>query len=227
LLDDVAAGRVSAKMFVFLTAWCLSPQERRNLLKATTGALKVWCYAPGYQEPDSISLRAMRELTGFTLKQVALPNAWAKPTAAGRRLGLTKRFGPDRPIHPLFAAVDVKPDEVLAVYSDGSAAVALRQAKGGPSLFVGPPGLTSELLRLAARKAGVHLFVNGDCNVYANGPYLVLHAARDGAVKIDTGWSGPIRDLISGQSIGTGPRFQLELKLGQTRVLAGQTHDHL
>ncbi len=33
LQDDVAAGRVRAKMYVFLTAWCLSPAERQQLLR--------------------------------------------------------------------------------------------------------------------------------------------------------------------------------------------------
>jgi hypothetical protein len=77
----------------------------------------------------------------------------------------------------LFAAADASPLETLATYPDGSAAVALRQAHGGQSLFVGAPGLTSELLRLAARKTGVHLCTQTDCNVYAIGPIVALHAA--------------------------------------------------
>jgi hypothetical protein len=97
--------------------------------------------------------------------------------------------------------------------------VALRRGEDGQSLFVGPPGLTSELLRLAARAAGVHLVTQRDCNVYANGPYLVLHASQDGPVEIDTGIAGPIRDLLDGQAVGHGPRTTLPMKKGDTRVL--------
>ena len=84
----------------------------------------------------------------------------------------------------------------------------------------GRPGLSSELLRLAARHGKVHLFTQSDCNVYANGPYLVLHASQDGPLEIDTGKVGPIRDLLSGQPIGDGPKLLIPLKKGETRILA-------
>jgi beta-galactosidase len=119
----------------------------------------------------------------------------------------------------LFAAADATADETLATYPDGSAAVALRRTDDGASLFIGPPGLTSELLRLAARQAGVHLVTQTDCNVYANGPLLILHAAQDGPTEIDTGASGLIQDLLTGQTIGQGPKLSLPLKTGETRVL--------
>jgi hypothetical protein len=90
---------------------------------------------------------------------------------------------------------------------------------GGWSLFVGAPGLTSDLLRLAARKAGVHLYSQTDCNVYANGPIVALHAAQDGPITLDTAHRGPIHDALSGDLLGSGPRLTLPLKNGETRVL--------
>ena len=219
LEDDVLIGKVKAKLYVLLSAWCLTPQERRQLLAATRGAMRIWCYAPGYQEPDRTSLKAMRELTGFHLKPVTPAKATAQPTAVGKSLGLHESFGADAPVKPLFAAADATPEETLATYTDGSAAIALRHAADGISLFVGPPGLTSELLRLAARKSGVHLVTQRDCNVYANGPYLVLHASQSGPLEIDTGAAGTIRDLMSGETIGPGPTINLALQKGDTRVL--------
>jgi hypothetical protein len=219
LLDDVVACRVQAKMHVFLTAWSLSPHQRRQLLAATRGSLRVWCYAPGYFDEYQTSLDAMRELTGFRIKKLARTKALAQPTAAGKKLGLHQRWGAAQPIEPLLAVADAAAEETLAAYPDGSAAVALRNTADGPSLFAGPPGLTAELLRLAARRAGVHLFTQTDCNVYANGPYLVLHAARSGAVEIDTGRPGPARDLFTGQVIAPGPKMTLRLDKGETRVL--------
>jgi len=219
LLDDVLAGRVPAKMHVLLTAWSLSPSQRRELLAATRGGLRVWCYAPGYHEEHRTSLDGMEELTGFRMKRVAVPTAWAEPTERGKQLGLSDGWGVKQPLTPLFAAADASADETLATWPDGSAAVALRQTADGWSLFVGPPGLTSQLLRLAARQAGVHLFTHADCNVYATGPYLVLHAAQDGPVEIDTGRDAEIRDLLSDQRVGAGPRAVLVLSKGDTRVL--------
>jgi hypothetical protein len=219
LQDDVVAGRVPAKMYVFLTAWRLSPAQRQQLLDATRGSLRIWCYAPGFHEEDGTSLDAMHKLTGFQIKRVSSVNAWARPTESGRKLGFISAFGVQSPIEPLFAAADANSDEALATYPDGLVAVALRKTAGGTSLFVGPPGLSSELLRLAARQAGVHLWTQTDCNVYANGPFLVLHAAQDGPLEVNTGVSGEVRDVLTGQAVGQGPKITLPIKTGETRVL--------
>ena len=222
LQDDVIAGKVKAKMYVFLNAWCLSAEERKQLLVATRGSTRIWCYAPGYQEDHATSLEAMHELTGFQLKKAMPAKALAKPTATGQRLGLRETFGADGPVKPLFSAADATAEETLATYPDGSASVALRRTSDGVSLFVGAPGLTSELLRLAARQAGIHLFTQRDCNVYASGPYLVLHASQDGPLEVNTGNSGPIRDLLEGSAVGRGPRLTLPMKKGDTRVLVAE-----
>ena len=219
LQDDVATGKVHAKLNVFLSPWCLSAAQRQALLTQTSGTTNLWCYAPGYFDDDRPSLTAMRELTGFTMKQVTPDKATATPTETGRQQGLTTPFGVNSPVQPLFAAADATPEETLATYPDGSAAVAVRRANGGTSVFVGAPGFTSELLRLAARLAGVHLCPETDCNVYANGPFVALHASQDGEIALDTGQPGEVRDMLTGQVLGKGPTIALPMKLGDTRVL--------
>ena len=218
LLDDVLAGRVKAKLYVFLNAWQLSAAERKRLLAETRGAVRVWCYTPGYFDSYRTSTEAMRALTGFALARVAPMEAWAQPTQAGKNLGLRQAFGTQRKVKPLFATIGANPAEVLAAYPDGSAAVAMRRTTDGTSFFVGVPRLTSELLRVAARAAGVHLFTETDCNVYANGPFLALHASQDGSAEINTGKAEPVRDALTQRVIGRGPRLTLPLKKGETRV---------
>ncbi len=217
--EDVLAGRVPARLYVFLTPWCLSAEQRRGLLKATAGSTRLWCYAPGYFEGYRPAPEAMRELTGFALAPVSPAKAWATPTEAGRKIGLTQAFGVERSVRPLFAATDAKPEETLAVYPDGSPAIALRWLPDGMSLFVGVPGLTSELLRLAARQAGAHLFTQTDCNVQTNGPFVSVHAAQDGPLDLDLGRAGAVHDALTGESLGKGPRLTLRLKRGETQVL--------
>ena len=219
LLDDVTAGKVPAKLYAFLTAWHLSPDQRRKLLEATRGATRIWCYAPGYQEGDRTSLEAMRELTGFRVKRLSKVSAQAEPTDAGRKLGLVGPVGFNQPIEPLFGVADATPEESLATYPDGSTAIALRRTADGVSLFVSPPGLTPELLRLAADQSKVHLFTRTNCNVYANGPFLLLHGSQDGQLNIDIGKTAAIHDVMTGREIGQGPQWSLHLKKGETRVL--------
>ncbi len=189
------------------------------LLRVTSGATKIWCYAPGYFEENRLSLDAMRELTGFTLKLVSPNTARASATETGKRLGLRQAFGGDQSVKPLFAAEDAGGDEVLATYPGGSAAVAMRRRAGGLSCFVGAPGLTSELLRVAARQAGVHLWTETDCNVYANGRFVALHASQAGPVVLNVGQAGPVTDLLTGVQVGIGPQLSLPLQRGETRVL--------
>jgi len=219
LLDDVIGGRVEAKLYVFLNAWSLTPAEREQLLQATRGAVRVWCYAPGYFENGQVSPDAMRRLTGFELKQVIPQQALATPTEAGKKVGVHEVFGSGKQVRPLLAAADAAGDEVLATYPDGSAAVALRRTAGGTSLFVGAPGLTSELLRAAARVGGVHLFAETDCNIYASGRFLALHASQNGPVDIDVGPAGMVTDMMTGKELGIGPKITLSLKRGETRIL--------
>jgi len=58
-----------------------------------------------------------------------------------------------------------------------------------------------------------------DCNVYANGPYLTLHASQEGPFEVDIGHAGPVTDLLTGKTVGVGPKFLLPLAKAQTRVL--------
>ena len=213
------AGRVQAEMYVFLTPWYLSANQRKQLLNATRGSVRIWCYAPGYQEPGGTSLAAMQEVTGFQLAEVASHKAIAQPTEIGKQLGLHEPLGVDADVTPLFCATDATPEETLATYSDGSAAIAMRRGPDGTSLFVGVPGLSSNLLRAAAGQGDVHLFTHSDCNVYANGPYLVVHAAQNGPLKLDVPTEGPVRNLLTGETVGHGPDISLPIKKGETRIL--------
>jgi hypothetical protein len=145
--------------------------------------------------------------------------AWASPIRL-QAPKFEKEFGVSRPISPLFAA-DGPVDQSLFTYPDGSTAVAFsaKTKDRAASFFVGAPGLTSELLREAARRAGVHLYTEADSNVYANGPFMALHASQDGLLQVDFGQTGPVKDLLSKQLIGNGPVLSLSMRRGETRVL--------
>jgi len=225
LLDDVLAGRVHARLFVMLNAWRLTAHERAILEGRLRGSTVVWCYAPGYFDGDRASAEAMRHLSGFPLAPCSAGTALATPTEAGVRLGFRQPFGPDEPIRPLFFAVGIPPELVLATYPDGTPAVALRRGRHGASIFVGVPGLTSELLRAAARAAGVHLFTENDCNVYSRDSFVVLHAAKDGPIsvalpaRVGHEASYQVTDALTGEPVGRGPKVKLSMKRGATRIL--------
>ena len=188
LLDDVAVGKRRRSSMSSSTPGDSRGDQRRQLREcaATRGSVCIWCYAPGYFDGDQTSLEAMQELTWFTLAQAST----------------TSRHGPHQPLalpSPRFAKGhserrgrslrclpwNAPTEQILFTYPDGSNAVAFRRAghlaRAAP-LFVGAPGLTSELLRFAARQAGGHLYTETDCNVYANGPFVAVHGSQDGAI---------------------------------------------
>ncbi|EDY21786.1 hypothetical protein CfE428DRAFT_1032 [Chthoniobacter flavus Ellin428] len=219
LLDDVAAGKVHAKLYVFLNAWNLSTAQRHQLRDATRGSVCVWCYAPGYFDNGTPSLAAMQDLTGFHLRALGDVKAWITPVA-GNPATLHQPFGLQHTVSPLFA-LDGHAEDILYTYPDGSGAVAFRKRDDGQgaSLFVGAPGLTSELLRFAAHRAGVHLYTETDCNVYANGPFVAIHATQNSNLQLNVGKAGPVTDVLTGQTVGQGPVVSLPVLHGDTRVL--------
>jgi hypothetical protein len=218
--DDVIAGKVPAKLQIFLAAWALTPEQRRALAeRRPPGVTRVWCYAPGYILPDRADVAAMKEVTGFAHRIVSPTSAEVTPTEAGKALGLSEPWGPQKAvIKPLFA-VEADPTEVLATYADGSAAVAMRKGERGIDVFLGTPQLTSELVRALAKLAGVHLFATTDVALWAADPYISIHAVKDGQLTIDTGREGPVIDALDGSAVGQGPAIKLNIKKGETRVL--------
>jgi hypothetical protein len=219
LQDDITAGHVHAKLYLFLSSYRLASEQRRALLKATAGSTKIWCYMPGYYDGDSASLSAVHDLTGFAVKLVSPDQGRVTPTPAGVRLGLTDRFGSYAPLKPALAVTDATPDETLATYPDGSTAVAIRKTSSGISIFDGAAQLTPQLVRLAAKAAGVHLYADNEAAVYANGPFVAIHATKDGPVSLDTGKKSEVEDVMSGEKLGMGPSLTIPMTAGDTRML--------
>ena len=221
LLDDVLSGRVDAKLFVFLNAWTLTAGERSVLHKRLRGKTALWCYAPGYHDGDTVSLAAMRQLTGQELVPFAAPQLpRATPTEAGLAAGLEPgAFGGDKPVRPLFHVPGTPADRTLARYPNGEAAVTWAGIDGGGSIFCGAPRLTPGLLRFAAKRAGVHLWTEDGCVLYTHGPFIVLHGTGPDPVQFDTGTTATVIDALTGKTLGRGPKLTIPLGFGQTRIL--------
>lgn len=222
LLDDFGKEHIKARLNVFASAWRL-PKQQRELLRTQSqknGMVNIWCYAPGFLDTEiGGAVQHIEELTGFKVKPLENVHAWAEPTENGKKRGLQNGYGIKQPLKPLFAVTDAQPEEVLAAYSDGSAAVVMRQnSNGSVSIFSGVPGVNTQLLRLAALKARVHLFTTRDCNVYANGTAVVVHAAEDGETIIRFNRRGTIIDLMNGTTLANGSSVILRLKTGETRI---------
>jgi hypothetical protein len=235
LLSDVLENRAAPRVQFFLSAWMLTPEQRTVLaaqkrtgfwrsLAETLGVLtsphttRVWCWAPGYLYPDRADAAGIQEVTGFKAKAVDLPTAEATPTGLGQSLGLRETWGPKAKIVPLFS-VEAEPDEIWAVWSDGSPAVAMRRSKRTTDVFLGVPQLTPELIHAIARMGGAHCFAAPGPALWAAEGYLSVQAHTNGPVVLDTGGRQSVRDALNGSPLGEGPRVELDMKHGDVRVL--------
>ena len=207
LLDDVLAGKVHAKLYVFLDAWRLTA-EQATKLQAGPASVRVWCYTPPEVPGD---------LTDLAPRAPATQPAWAsfRPTS-DKRWAFTP-FGLPQKSSPLSAVEQATPEETLFTYPDGKPAAPFAFAKATPILRrrAGPHQRTPPLRR---PRAGVHLFTQKDCNVYANGPFLVLHADHDGALTVDPGHGGALRDVLTKEVVPP----TMKLHRGETRILQRQ-----
>ena len=224
MLRDVIAGNVPAKLQVFIAAWSLTPDQRRELRNSREpGVTRVWCYAPGYLlESDGTGradVKAMSEVSGFEHRALDIETAVATPTEAGKAMGIIEPWGLQTRIRPLFTIVPVEGDQVLATYSDGSPAVVVRTRKNATDVFSGVPAWTNQLVRALAKVAGVHLYTTVDANVWAAEGYLAIHTMSDGPLRVNTGKTAPVKDAFTGKIVGQGPSISLDVKAGETRVL--------
>jgi len=220
MLRDVITGNVPAKLQVFLAAWSLTPDQRRDLRNnRAAGMTRVWCYAPGYLLADRADVDAMSEVSGFEHQTVDLETAVVTPTDAGKALGLDAPWGQQTRIHPLFTVVPRDGDQILATYSDGSPAVVSRRSENGTDVFSGVPAWTSQLARALAKTAGVHLYTTTDANVWTAEGYLAIHTMSDGPLLLNTTGTAPVTNAFTGADLGKGPNISLNVNAGETRVL--------
>jgi len=161
----------------------------------------------------------MSEVTGFTHRAITLDSIQVTPTAAGHEMGLTNSWGsPKQTIQPLFT-IEASSTETLAVFTDGSPAVALRRNRRGLDNFAGVAALTPELVRTFAQTADVHLFTEVNVAVWAMEGFLSTQAHMAGPHAIQTGRSRTVVDALTGAKLGRGPSFTLPMEAGDVRVL--------
>ena len=221
------------KLYVFLNALYLTPEQRATIRQRIcgNGHTVLWVYAPGFVADTGLSAESVSELTGLRLRM--------EPVRARPRLSLSRldhpitrglppglRFGPHRPIGPLFFCDDPQADVLghqtgmrdLTHYEiDGGPGLAVRDFGSWRSVWCGVPGLPAALLRGIARWAGVHVYSGQDDVVYATRSLLALHARHAGRRTVRLPARCDVTDAFTGQPVATKAReFPVDLSRGQT-----------
>jgi len=225
LLSDLCAGRVpDARLYVFLNAFVVSPEQRQAIHRQVRrdGKWALWFYAPGILQPDGAK-GDMAALTGIPLQPLGQPRPpRLRATAASVLARISQpgelTFGDAAPLATLFrVTADAPGVEVFGRYEGTqAAALALRRGDGWASVFCGATTISAGVLREIARAAGGHIWLDTGDVVIASRDLVAVHATHPGEKTLVPPPGAVLREAWTGAR-HTAP-IPLTLQLGDTRL---------
>ena len=140
-----------------------------------------------------------------------------KSTAEGKAAGLPNEWAVDGAVSMVMVVTEQPDDLVLARWPDGKAAIVQR----GNAIYNAPTSLSWELLRYAAKAAGVHLYTDQECVFYTDDHFAVLHGIREETVTVTlpvkaNGIYDATNMLLLAEHTD---KVVIPLKFGETRIL--------
>ena len=178
-------------------------------------ATLVWHYAPAVWGEKYDPARG-EKITGFKLAERKTRKVETVEFADGSGKKLSKDFSapsshnPLEKPYPTFSADPSNGAEVLAKYSDGSAAFAKIRRGGRDSYFVSLPVLDSGSYRKIFDAAGVRAPAPAGCAVYADSRLCGIFP-KD-AVKFKLPPKGEFRDAITQKTLAGGEEISIPAK---------------
>ena len=205
------------KLYIFLTPYAMDKVKREKIQAklARSGAVAVWCYAPGFFDGSRGSVENMKKLTGFNFKMV---RSKAKVTAPAARVpGFGFIPGASYAVDPQFYVTD------KSLISTGNGGVFAAKDMGKWRSVYSFMPLTRYHLRALCNYAGVHLYSDTDDELFANTSYVMLHTRKGGdkVIRLPKGKYN-VTELYTGKKLGKGVS-----KFTDPKVPAGTTRLYL
>ncbi len=107
----------------------------------------------------------------------------------------------------------------LGVARAGGTGLALKQQPGWLSVFSSAPAVPRGILRVLARRAGVHIYCDQDAAVYANARFVALHTSVCGPHTLTLPATRTVVDALDGAVLGRGRQLTLASEQHQTHLL--------
>lgn len=212
------------------------------------GAVLVWMFAPGLFNPDKkpeLSTEHIKSLFGFTLASqtgerrklnMKLTEVGAQYFSgfAPQRVfgsferpewvfdkttgGIKQQFPGDVELPQRFHGVEG--GEVLARFEDGGQPSILKhQTASATDIWIGSVMAPADLLRCVAKRAGCHLFFDGDEIIYADRSFLAIHTREAGERTFDLRRKADVVEVFSGDVLGRGiTQFKDTIDAYRTRL---------
>ncbi|MFQ6131553.1 MAG: hypothetical protein ACE5R4_05920 [Armatimonadota bacterium] len=224
LLPDVVEGRVPPyRLYVFAGTLVLDEAQRLALHRILSAGRRtaVWVYAPGCL--DELQLpKQVKQLTGVRVTLDSKPAPlrvkiadMADPYTEGVG-GL--EYGTQKPVAPVYYIIDDEAQELGELLSNHRPGLCVTEGpEGFVSIYSVAPALPARLLRNIARQAGVHLYHDGDAEVYAGREVLALWRRQPGEAELRFAVETSVYDVMAREQLALGVR-QVPVNLGPASV---------
>jgi hypothetical protein len=187
------------KLYIFLTPYSMDKAKREKIQAklAKSGAVAVWCYAPGFFDNHSYSVENMKKLTGFNFKMLRNKNKITTKNQNIPSFGYIP--GASYAVDPQFFVTD----KSLVSTKDGGV-LAIKDMGKWRSVYSLFP-LTRQHLRAISNYAGVHIYSNSSDQLFVNNSYLMIHTAKGGnkTITFPKGEKYTVTELYTNKKLGT------------------------
>jgi len=226
-LGDLVSGKVPAsKVYIFPDPFHLDGRARAAIAAATAGKTAVYFYGSGFLG-EVADDGLMSELVGMPLSRVDAQTAEATFVQGDSPLlrGLPDQpFGSKAKLSPLWAVDAGAAITPLATLAGGQTLVAAKKDQGGLRVYIGTTDAPAALLRNVLKTSGVHVYVDSDDVVSADGRFLALTATTDGTKRVALPEPMTVRSLADGRVVGANVRqFEVPMVQGETRLFVLDT----
>ena len=209
------------RLVCFPDALRLTEAQRRAVRErvARNGRTLLWVYGAGLMTEDGWSADAMAEATGIHVRLIERrQNLLLETTMTGTWIG----YGPAGEVGPILVADDPAAEVLgwLAYVRHGPfPGLVTKAMEGWTSVWSAIPPLPAALLRVLARRAGVHVYSEVGDQVLRDSDLLAVHACSDGQRRISLPSAHRVLDAFTSALVADcAESFLVDLRRGDTGV---------
>ena len=194
---------------------------------------------PGYVDSErGNKLENIRELTGINVKNLpgkevpaatfrSTPHPLLKNNIAASSYQMPLMAQVSQPMHPNELAprlriVD-KDAEILAEFSDGDGALAIKNFENWRNVYSVVPYLKRDFLRNLAENSGVHIYTDANVVFDADGRYLVFNNGNERDQELNISLprrASKISDALTGEILAQNTdNFVLKIEQTSTKII--------
>lgn len=164
------------KCIIFANDYMMTPERREKFRKLTAGKTRIWLYAQGYCDGNTLAVENLSETVGMKLKR---SEGAEKLIGRGLLDGVSVGIPKDS-LKPFFA-VDDEDAIPLGVTESGEVCAAMKKYDGGTvDCWIATPKLTRELIEPMIKASGAHIWCGSGDPILACGGFAAINSPAGG-----------------------------------------------